>query len=42
MAKKIRRVAAGAVAVLMLAASMASAHSEMDNMVFAGYDTTDP
>lgn len=42
MAKKIRRAAAGAAAVLMLAASLASAHSEMDNMVFAGYDTTDP
>lgn len=42
MAKIWRRAAMGALAAVMLSASLASANSEMDNMVFAGYDTTNP
>ncbi len=39
-----RKTIAGAMSVAMLASMSTAvlAHSEMDNMVFAGYDTTDP
>ena len=42
MAKKFRKIVFGVLAISMLLSSMASAHTEMDNMVFAGYDTTNP
>lgn len=39
-----KKTAAGVISVALLASmgTAALAHSEMDNMVFAGYDTTDP
>lgn len=42
MAKFFKRAAMGTLAAVMLSTSLASATAEMDNMVFAGYDTTNP